>query len=90
MIELDDRLVRCFAAIFPHQTTEEIRAASIGTLPGWDSLATVTLFALIEEEFGIEIDLERLPELTFEAIQHYLFQFNVAPSCAPGRPVEAD
>jgi acyl carrier protein len=90
MSELDDRLIRCFSAEFPYLTIEEISAARIGAVQGWDSLATVTLFALIEEEFGIEINLEHLPELTFGVIQNYLSQHIINPTNVPDPHIEAD
>jgi acyl carrier protein len=71
--ELDDRLVRCFSSVFPTLTREEIRAADVTFLIDVDSLAGVTLVAVIDEEFGVEIDLEGLLELgTFQAIQQRL------------------
>lgn len=31
--------------------------AGPGTVPGWDSLATMTLLAVIDEEFGVRLPL---------------------------------
>jgi acyl carrier protein len=66
-------LVRCFSSVFPALTSEELRTAS-SDVPGlWDSLATVTLIAVVEEEFGIQIDQERMPELhSFAAFLNYI------------------
>jgi acyl carrier protein len=50
--ELRSRLVACFAAAFPNLGPEEIPRAAVSSLPEWDSLASMTLIALIEEEFG--------------------------------------
>jgi acyl carrier protein len=36
--------------------------ASAAGLKQWDSLATLNLLALIEEEFGVKIDLDDLEE----------------------------
>ena len=73
MAELDDRLVRCFSSVFPTLTRDEIWAADVTSLINVDSLAGVTLVAVIDEEFGVEIDLEGLLELgTFQTIQEYL------------------
>ena len=72
MVELEDKLVKCFTSVFPDLTAEQIRAARVGSVPGWDSIATVTLLAVIQEEFGVDLDLERLPELTFAAIKNDL------------------
>lgn len=73
MAELRDRLVRCFFSVFPALTEEEIRAVNVELLSNMDSLVVVTLVALIDEEFGVDIDVDGLLELgTFEAIQEYL------------------
>lgn len=73
MAELDDRLVRCFASVFPALPPDQVRTASVETMPEWDSLATVTLIAVLEQEFNIEIDLLGSPELTsFEAVRDYV------------------
>jgi acyl carrier protein len=73
MPELDDRLTRCFASVFPALSPDQIRAASVETVPDWDSLAAVTLIAVLEEEFNISIDLMEMPELTsYSAVRDYL------------------
>ncbi|MGA3327467.1 MAG: acyl carrier protein [Terriglobia bacterium] len=85
MPEQDDRLVRCFASVFPALTPEEIRAASAESVAAWDSLASVTLVAVIQQEFGVEIDILDLPELTsFEAWRTYL---SPSRDARPGRGV---
>jgi acyl carrier protein len=71
--DLQDRLVRCFSSAFPTLTETEIRGANVAVLSDMDSLAGVTLVALIDEEFGVDMDLESLLELdSFEAIQEHL------------------
>jgi acyl carrier protein len=75
MTELDDRLVRCFSTIFPALTEEEIRASDVDILSDTDSLAGVTLVALIDQEFGVEMEVEGLLRLrTFEEVQRYLHE----------------
>ena len=69
------RLVKCFAAIFPDLSEGQIESASSTNMNEWDSVATVTLITLIEEEFGIEVeadDLERL--VSFDSVLDYLEQ----------------
>jgi acyl carrier protein len=71
--EGDERLRRCFAAVFPTLPPDEIPTASIDTVAEWDSLAAVTLAALVEEEFDVEIPDEALSELTsFAAVGDFL------------------
>jgi acyl carrier protein len=73
MPEIDDRLTRCFASVFPALSPEEIRSASVESVPAWDSLAAVTLVAVLEQEFDTQIDLMELPDLTsYQAVRDYL------------------
>ena len=42
-------------------------------MPEWDSVAAITMMNVIEEEFGIEMDLEAVGELdSFEKIHSYI------------------
>jgi len=78
--ELGDRLVRCFSSVFPALTQEEIRAVKVATLIDADSLASVTLLSVIDEEFGVQMDLEGLLELdNFQKVEQYLRE-----KCGPG------
>ena len=79
MSEQENRLVRCFALVFAGLTTEEILATSTQSKGIWDSLSAVTLAAVVQEEFGIDIDTETLPQLnSFEAFRDYLRRLNPA------------
>lgn len=67
------RLMKCFAAVFPDLPAAEIPAATPLGVPAWDSIANVTLLAVVEEEFGVAVDAEDLEYLTsFEALLDYL------------------
>lgn len=69
MSEIENRLAQCFAAVFPSLPPEAIPTASHETVTEWDSVATVTLLTVIEEEFSITLDFEELEKLTsFSAI----------------------
>ncbi|MGD0404581.1 MAG: acyl carrier protein [Candidatus Acidiferrales bacterium] len=73
MDEMETRLARCFSSVFPELTTEQIRSATMDSVPAWDSLAAVTLVAVLQEEFGLQINLMDLPELvSFDAVQNYV------------------
>jgi acyl carrier protein len=73
MPERDARLIRCFAAVFPGLTESEIRRVSADSNGMWDSLSTVTLAAVVEEEFDLAIAPETLADMnSFEAFQAYL------------------
>ena len=71
----DDRLMRCFTLAFPSAGRDEIRVAKFDAISGWDSLRGVTLLAILDEEFGVQIDLSELLELeTFDAVKRFLLQ----------------
>ena len=73
MNDYEARLVKCFSAVFNGLSEAELRAASTTNLATWDSIATVTLIALIEEEFKIEVDVDDLERLTsFDSVLGYL------------------
>jgi acyl carrier protein len=74
----DDRLMRCFMSAFPGATRDEIRTAKFDSIAGWDSLRGVALLAVLDEEFGIQIDLSELLELeTFDSMKRYLLERGV-------------
>ena len=56
MNEMERRLAACFSAVLPELAPEQICQASSTSVESWDSVATVTLLAVVEEEFGISID----------------------------------
>jgi acyl carrier protein len=79
MDEMENRLVRCFSSVFPDLSAEQIRAASVESVPAWDSLAAVTLVAVLQEEFGLQISLMDLPDLvSFVAVEKYVREHNSA------------
>lgn len=81
MSERESRLIRCFSSVFPELPPEKIRSASVDSLDAWDSLASVTLAAVVQETFGVQIDLLDLPELnSFDAFRAYLDQRDTAES----------
>jgi acyl carrier protein len=71
--ELSETLVECFAAVFPDVPREELVDAAVENTEEWDSIASVTLLAVLEEEFGVQIDDLDLPELSsFDKVHDYL------------------
>jgi acyl carrier protein len=73
MDDLNRRLVKCFRLVFPELPEPDIPAASPDSLHAWDSVATITLINVVEDEFGIEVDLDLLPELnSFARIREYI------------------
>lgn len=77
MSEQDDRLVRCFASVFPTLSEGGIRTSNVVPLFDVDSLAAVTLATLIDQEFGVNVDVPDLLELgSFEAVSQFLRKRN--------------
>ena len=69
------RLITCFTAVFPGLTEPEIVSASVSSIGLWDSIAMLNLVNVIEEEFGVEMDFEMIPELgSFAKMLEYVDQ----------------
>jgi acyl carrier protein len=73
MSEDERRLLNCFSSVFPGLSNEEICKANADVYSPWDSLTSVTLVAVVEEEFNIEIESEFLPNLnSYESFREYV------------------
>ena len=73
MDDLDSRLQHCFSTIFPDVTSDRLVNATMDSIEGWDSVALVTLVNVIEEEFGIQVEMGDFPQFTsFAAGSEYL------------------
>ena len=64
MTGTESRLLNCFMAVFPDLSAEEIPETSMQTTEGWDSMATITLISVVEEEFSVQIAPEDLEHFT--------------------------
>lgn len=63
------KLAHCFSLAFPQLEPSQYATANADNVPGWDSMAQLTLLSLVGEEFGIEVDFEEFEGATsFEAI----------------------
>jgi acyl carrier protein len=68
-----ERLTRCFSAVFPELNERRIASASPKTVAAWDSIATVTLVSVIEEQFGIGVEPAAFDRLvSFSSILSYV------------------
>ncbi|HUI83766.1 MAG TPA: acyl carrier protein [Candidatus Binatia bacterium] len=73
MDDTRERLMNCFQVVFPDLSTEAVQTASSATLESWDSVAAITLMNVVEEEFGLSMDLDNLAELdSFEHLYSHL------------------
>jgi acyl carrier protein len=79
MTELESRLRRCFETVFPAVPVEEIGTLSAETLDAWDSVATVTLISVIEEEFDISFPDEAIERaLSYDAVREQVREATAA------------
>lgn len=54
-------------------TPDEISTASMETVESWDSLGTLTLVGVVEQMFGVKVEIDDVPELvSFEKIEAWL------------------
>jgi acyl carrier protein len=73
MDESRARLIKCFELVFPDLTEEQAPTASQATMPEWDSVAAITMMNVIEDEFGLEMDLEVVADFdSFDKIYQYV------------------
>ena len=63
MDDVATRLRGCFELVFPELAPQQIHTLNQSEFPAWDSIASINLLNVIEEEFGIEIDFEQLGDL---------------------------
>ena len=74
MTDAKVQLIRCFRAVFPGLSESEVARATISSVAAWDSVATVTLAAAVEEEFGIQLEMEEIEKM--DSFQSYLNRLN--------------
>ncbi len=73
MDEISTRLVTCFQTVFPGMSESEAQNATQDSVAAWDSVAAITLVNVIEEEFGMQVDFDRLADLnSFSRVHDYL------------------
>jgi len=71
--ESKEKLERCFLAVFPEMDLKEFEQASTEKTLEWDSMASVMLYSLISQEFGIKILPEKMVDLnSFSTIYTFL------------------
>jgi len=70
---MEQKLVSCFSAVLPELSVDDITHARAASVAGWDSVATVSLLAIVEDEFGIAIEVDDLSQFdSFQGILGYL------------------
>ncbi|HVH71161.1 MAG TPA: acyl carrier protein [Candidatus Dormibacteraeota bacterium] len=82
MADTRQRLIRCFQAVFPKLNENEVARAAMTSVGAWDSVATVTLAAALEEEFGVQFEMDEIEKMkSFESCLELLSSHG----CADGR-----
>jgi acyl carrier protein len=67
------RLEKCFSLVFPNLSSDQIRRATVHSVPEWDSLANINLICLLEEEFTITLEANELQKLSsFELVLDHI------------------
>jgi acyl carrier protein len=75
MDEIRSKLTECFQIVFPDLPQEQISSASQDNVASWDSVASITLVNVIEEQFELEMDLDDVADLdSFDKVYTYLEQ----------------
>lgn len=73
MSQADERLIRCFQAVFPNLDDKQAVRATTANVSEWDSVASTNLIAVIEEEFGVEFPVSDIEKLdSFQKIANHL------------------
>jgi acyl carrier protein len=73
LTDIDRRLLSCFQAVFPEIEPNSLPDARSDAIETWDSLRTLLLVSVVEEEFAIRIPPRDYPSLrSYAAIRRYL------------------
>ncbi len=73
MPDVKTRLIGCFQVVFGGLSDAQVEQATQATMSEWDSVAAITLVNVMEEEFNVQVDYDRLPDLdSFTRILNYL------------------
>jgi len=73
MDDVRNRLVNCFKIAFPGLEDNDIPNANQESVSAWDSIGAITLMNVIEEEFDMQMDFDRVADLdSFSKIHDYL------------------
>ena len=73
MDDIQQRLIKCFQIVFDDLPEREIPRASQQNVAVWDSVASITLVSVVEEEFQIQLDVNHLDKLdSFKNLYDYI------------------
>lgn len=81
MNDVDEKLIRCFQAVFSDLTPEEVPQATTETVQAWDSVSMINLLNVIVEEFPVEVDWDNADKLTsYAAVREMILEQDRATS----------
>jgi len=70
---IEQRVLECFANVFPDVPRERLPKLSQASVAEWDSVVHVTLLTALAEEFAFELDYERVEDLrSFALVLDYV------------------
>jgi acyl carrier protein len=73
MTDLRERLIDCFAAVLSRVPRDQVPQSEMNSVEQWDSITTVNLVAVIQEEFQVEVEPEDFERFTsFKNILDFL------------------
>ena len=61
---MDDKVVEIIASVLKVAQEQITPELSVGDIPQWSSMAQMSIISSLQEEFGIEIPMEDLFDLT--------------------------
>lgn len=62
--EVNEKLKRCFRAVFPNLPEKRIEEADSTNTEGWDSLSAVMLLSVVQQEYGVVFDVSDVNTLS--------------------------
>jgi acyl carrier protein len=65
---IEERVLECFANVFPAVPRDRLPRISQASVAEWDSVMHVTLLAALAEEFQFEVDYEAADNLSSFAL----------------------
>lgn len=72
---IEKRLTRIFIQAFPSCEKDKAKHASVYNTDGWDSIGTLTLLSLIDEDLGIKIGYDRIGNIkSFDDIYNIILE----------------
>jgi acyl carrier protein len=80
-----DRLATIFSQVLSLGSTEEALAASMESVPRWDSMAHINLILAVEQEFRIALSPDEAAQaVSFEAMEALVEEKGVSPDSGVG------